>query len=146
MIEVSSENNVLLEIELGVVIKENCSNVSPEEAYNKILGYFLASDLTAVRKPILGAFPDLFFNKSFNNFTPISNRFLDFSEIKDPQNVTIEFEVIENGSVIKGLKFSTSDMVWTIAEQIAFFSKRCDLVAGDLILTGSISPPMIRDG
>ena len=146
VIEVNSERDVLLEIELGVVIRKNCSQVSLEKAHDMISGYFLTSDLTARRKHILGAFTDIFYFKQFNNFTPISEQFIEASQIKDPQNLKIEYELIENGVVLEEFKFNTSEMVWTIAEQISFLSKRCDLVAGDLILTGSITPPFIRDG
>ena len=116
VVVVPSERDVKLEIELGVVIKENSSYVSPENALKLISGYFLASDLTARRKPILGAFTDQFYYKVFNNFTPISETFLDVSEIKNPQDLIIEFEVLENGEVKEEKRFSTSDMVWTIAE------------------------------
>jgi len=115
--------------ELGVVIAQNCKNLSErDDPFDYILGYVCLNDVTArdlQRK-------DIQFTraKSFDTFCPIS-RFietdLDVSEIRVTTRV--------NGVIKQDAK--TSQMVFPVPFLIRYISNQMTLNAGDIIATGT---------
>jgi len=122
------------EVELGVIIGKDCSNVTEEEALEHIGGYCVTLDMTAMEKvkQAIGNGHPWVLGKCCDTFTPIS-AFIEKEKIADPENVNLwlklDGELKQNGS--------TKDLVCGIAKQISFISNIMKLEKGDLILSGT---------
>ena len=71
--------------------------------------------------------------KSFDTFCPVGPGLVPASEIADPQDLRIRCHV--NGETLQDS--NTAEMVFGVAEQIAFISEAITLEPGDLIATGT---------
>jgi 2-keto-4-pentenoate hydratase/2-oxohepta-3-ene-1,7-dioic acid hydratase in catechol pathway len=118
------------EAELGVVIGERCRRVSAQRALDVVSGYAAVNDVSA---------RDLQFEdgqwvrgKSLDTFCPVGE-VTPASEIADPQSLALR--CILNGEVVQDS--STANMVFGVAEIIAFVTEAITLEAGDLIATGT---------
>jgi len=122
------------EAELGVVIGRYCRNVPRAKALDCVAGYTLVNDITAKvipRPPESGSV--VLSLKGVDTFAPTGPCLVTADEIKDPQNLTLLCRV--NGE--QKQEFSTSDMVFSIAEVIAYLTERITLEPGDMITTGT---------
>lgn len=122
------------EAELGVVIGKRCKNVAPDQAMSYVAGYCLALDMTGMDF-ILDARPKGLpwcLGKGFDTSTPVS-RLIHPEELEDPTNVRVWCKVNEQMKQDD----STSNLIFTIPELIAFSSKYMTLEENDLILTGT---------
>jgi 2,4-diketo-3-deoxy-L-fuconate hydrolase len=119
------------EAELGVVIGSRVRNVSAADALDAVAGYTCVNDVSA---------RDLQFSdgqwtrgKSPDTFCPVGPRLVPASEIPDPQALSIR--AILNGNVLQ--ESTTANMIFGVAEIIAFASQTITLEPGDLIATGT---------
>jgi 2,4-didehydro-3-deoxy-L-rhamnonate hydrolase len=119
------------EAELGVVIGERVRGASVENALEAVRGYLCLNDVSA---------RDLQFGdgqwtrgKSLDTFCPIGPELVPAASVPDPQALSIR--AIVNGEVLQDS--STSNMVFTVAEIIAYVSRAITLEPGDLIATGT---------
>jgi 2-keto-4-pentenoate hydratase/2-oxohepta-3-ene-1,7-dioic acid hydratase in catechol pathway len=126
----SISKNVDYEAELGVVIGRRASGVSAGDALEFVEGYVVANDVSG---------RDLQFSdgqwvrgKSLDTFLPVSD-LVPASEVSDPQSLPIR--AILNGQVLQDS--NTSNMVFGVAEIVAFVSQAITLEPGDLIITGT---------
>ncbi|WP_003542552.1 fumarylacetoacetate hydrolase family protein [Desulfotomaculum nigrificans] len=122
--------NPAFEVELAVIIGKQAKNVSADSAFDYVLGYCLANDVTAKDHMIKGK--PWTKGKSFDTFTPMGPYVV--TDI-DPDDTVISVSV--NGEQ-KQLS-NTSDMIFNVRELIAFISGVMTLEPGDVILTGT--PP-----
>lgn len=117
--------------ELALVMGRTATKVSPEDALRYVLGFTCLNDVTARdiqrREKVYGR------AKGYDTFCPVGP-WLE-TEIPDPQNLTITLSV--NGELRQ--KGATSDMIFSVAELVAFISHVMTLYPGDLISTGT--PP-----
>lgn len=123
------------EAELAVVIGRAARNVPVEQALTHVLGYTCACDVSARRWQKQGGGGQWIRGKSFDSFCPLGPVLVTADEIPDPRALAL-------GCVINGRTMqqgSTSDMIFSVAELIAFLSRDTTLVPGTLILTGT--PP-----
>jgi 2,4-didehydro-3-deoxy-L-rhamnonate hydrolase len=129
------------EAELAVVIGRTARNVPESEALEYVFGYANANDVSA---------RDLQFSeggqwtrsKSLDTFMPLGPFVVTRDEVPDPQSLSIR--AILNGEVVQD--GTTSKMICSVAELVAFLSTGMTLVPGDVIITGT--PPgvgMARD-
>ena len=129
------------EAELAVVIGRTARNVPESEALEYVFGYANANDVSA---------RDLQFSeggqwtrsKSLDTFMPLGPFIVTRGEVPDPQSLSIR--AILNGEVVQD--GTTSKMIFSVAELVAFLSTGMTLVPGDVIITGT--PPgvgMARD-
>ena len=128
------------EIELAAVIGRTAKHVPEAKALAYVAGYTCANDLSARdrgRRPhVADTSPfkaDWVAHKSFDGSCPLGPWIVPASDIKDPQNLALKLWV--NGVVKQDS--NTSQMIFTLAEQIAHLSSRLTLHPGDLILTGT---------
>jgi 2-keto-4-pentenoate hydratase/2-oxohepta-3-ene-1,7-dioic acid hydratase in catechol pathway len=119
------------EAELGVVIGLRVRGASVENALDAVAGYVCANDVSA---------RDLQFGdgqwsrgKSLDTFCPVGPALVPAAEIPDPQALGIR--AILNGEVMQDS--TTANMVFGVAEIVAFVSQAITLEPGDLILTGT---------
>jgi 2-keto-4-pentenoate hydratase/2-oxohepta-3-ene-1,7-dioic acid hydratase in catechol pathway len=114
--------------ELAIVIKKEAKNVRAEEAYNYILGYTCANDVTA--RDIQRSESQWMRAKSFDTFLPLGPCIE--TEI-DPNNVKIRSYL--NGQLRQDS--STALFIYNVPEILEFASQAMTLYPGDVILTGS---------
>jgi 2-keto-4-pentenoate hydratase/2-oxohepta-3-ene-1,7-dioic acid hydratase in catechol pathway len=119
------------EAELGVVIGTTAKRVSVGDALDHVAGYICLNDVSA---------RDLQFGdgqwtrgKSPDTFCPVGPRLVPREEIDDPQQLGIR--CILNGQTMQDS--STAQMIFSVAEIIAYVSKIITLEPGDLIATGT---------
>jgi 2-keto-4-pentenoate hydratase/2-oxohepta-3-ene-1,7-dioic acid hydratase in catechol pathway len=128
------------EAELGAVIGKTAKNVPLAKALDYVAGYTVANELSArdlgKRNQLPDSSPfkwDWVGQKCFDDACPIGPGIVPASDIKDPQKLGIKLWV---NDVIKQ-DSNTSDMIFTLAEQIEQLSSRITLHPGDIILTGT---------
>ncbi len=120
------------EAELGVVIGRRASRVSQAAALSYVGGYVCANDVSA-RDVQLGD-GQWTRGKSLDTFCPVGP-LVPAGEVPDPQALRIR--AILNGRTVQDS--NTHQMVFTVAEIIAYISQAITLEPGDLILTGTPS-------
>lgn len=123
------------EAELAVVIGSKCRDVPPERALDQVLGYTCANDVSARRWQKHGGGGQWIRGKSFDGFCPLGPVLVTADEIPDPQTLSVQCTI--NGEQLQ--TGTTADMIFTVAELIAFLSRDTTLLPGTLILTGT--PP-----
>jgi len=121
------------EAELGVIIKSPAKNVSPEQALDHVLGYTCVNDVSARRWQKHAGAGQWVKGKSFDSFCPCGPVMVTPDELTHPQGLDIECRV--NGKTMQ--KSNTGDMVFSVAQIIAYLSQSCTLLPGTLILTGT---------
>jgi 2-keto-4-pentenoate hydratase/2-oxohepta-3-ene-1,7-dioic acid hydratase in catechol pathway len=121
------------EAELAVVIGKSAKDVSPEKALDHVLGYTCANDVSARRWQKNAGGGQWIRGKSFDTFCPLGPRLIPAKDMADPQNLTVRS--ILNGKIMQ--ESNTSDMIYTVAQIIAFLSRDTTLLPGTVILSGT---------
>lgn len=128
------------EAELVAVIGRTARDVPVEHALDYVGGYTIANDLSArdlARRTQLPPGSPFHFDwsahKGFEGSCPLGPYILTADEVRDPQALAIRLWV--NG-VLKQ-DSSTSQMIYSVAEQVAHLSSLATLHPGDIILTGT---------
>jgi len=123
------------ECELAVVIGRDCKNVSVEHALEYVLGYTCANDVSARDWQKDHGGGQWVKGKSFDTFCPLGPILVTADCIPNPQILPIR--TVLNGQIRQ--ESFTGDMIFSVAEIIAFLSGSTTLRAGTVILTGT--PP-----
>ncbi len=123
------------ECELAVVIGKRCKNVSKEEALDYVLGYTCANDVSARDWQKCHGGGQWIKGKSFDTFCPLGPILVTADRIPNPQILPIR--TILNNEIRQ--ESYTGDMIFSVAELIAFLSGSTTLLPGTVILTGT--PP-----
>ncbi len=116
--------------ELAVVIGQRAKNVLPEKATDFILGYTCGNDVTA--RDLQRRDDQWTRAKGFDTFCPLGPYIV--TDL-DPAHLAIQTRV--NGEIRQST--STADMVFNVAELMAYVSQVMTLEPGDVILTGTPS-------
>ena len=124
-------NEVDYEAELGVIIGRPARNVKVADALDHVFGYTVVNDITARNLQFSEA--QWSRCKSFDGFTPTGPVVVTADQIADPQDLWLSTTV--DGRLLQDA--STSGMVRSVAELIAFLSTSTTLQPGTLISTGS---------
>ncbi len=119
------------ESELGVVMGATVRNVSVDEALDAVLGYCNMNDISERRLQLLSG--QWLLGKTLDKFLPLGPYVLTADEVPDPQNLSIKGWL--NGELRQNS--NTADMIFTVAEVIAYASKVMTLSPGDVISTGT---------
>ncbi len=123
------------EAELAVVIGRAATDVPAARALEYVLGYTIGNDVSARRWQKHAGGGQWVRGKSFDTFCPLGPELLTPEEIPDPQSLAIECRL--NGDLMQ--EGNTSDMIFPVAELIAFLSSGTTLLPGTVILTGTPS-------
>jgi 2-keto-4-pentenoate hydratase/2-oxohepta-3-ene-1,7-dioic acid hydratase in catechol pathway len=128
------------EVELAAVIGRTASNVPRDKALSYVAGYTIANDLSARDRGRRANMPDASpfkwdwtKHKTFDGSCPLGPWIVPSSDIADPQRLGLKLWV--NG-VLKQ-DSNTSEMIYTLAEQIEQLTAGMTLYPGDIILTGT---------
>ncbi|MCG4454924.1 fumarylacetoacetate hydrolase family protein [Pseudomonas sp. MMS21-TM103] len=125
------------ELELAVVIGKEGYNVDVSEAMDYVAGYTIVNDISArdliprTDYKMLGT--DWFRSKGQPGFLPLGPYLVPKSFIENPYDLSMLLHV--SGSTMQDE--NTSDMLFSIEQQIAYISKYAKLLPGDVICTGS---------
>jgi 2-keto-4-pentenoate hydratase/2-oxohepta-3-ene-1,7-dioic acid hydratase in catechol pathway len=123
------------EVELAVVIGRQAKDLNTEEALSHVLGYTVANDVSARRWQGGRGGGQWVMGKSFDTFCPLGPVLVTSDEIPDPQRLQVTCRL--NGEVMQ--EANTSDMIFSVAELVAFLSTGMTLAPGTVILTGTPS-------
>lgn len=120
------------ELELGFVIGKTAKNVPQAQALDYVAGYCLANDVSE-RHWQLQRNGQWGKGKSFDTFGPIGPWLVTKDELTNPQNVQFSLKV--NDEVMQSA--NTSDMIFPVAEIVAYVSQFMTLLPGDVVITGT---------
>ena len=119
------------EAELCVVMGRTARRVSRAEALDHVWGYCNGNDLSA--RDLQFRTTQWMLGKTLDKFFPIGPHLVSADEAGDPQAMGIRCLV--NGDVRQDS--STADMVFGVAELVAYISRHLTLEPGDVIATGT---------
>jgi 2,4-didehydro-3-deoxy-L-rhamnonate hydrolase len=126
------------ETELGIVIRREVQDIKPEEAGDYIFGYLCLNDVSDRSTQIDGQNQQhLVRAKSRPTYCPIGPY---LTVGIDPMNLDIWTKV--NGNYEQ--QGNTSDMLFSVYEMLAHFSRHMRMVPGDVLATGT--PPGVGMG
>lgn len=120
------------EVELGVVIGTTARKVDVSEALGHVAGYCLANDVSE-RDWQLRRNGQWVKGKSHDGFGPLGPWLVTADEVPEPQRLDLELRV--NGELRQ--HSSTSDMIFPVAQIIAYLSQFMTLLPGDVVITGT---------
>ena len=120
------------EVELGVVIGRTARSVSKADALSYVAGYVLANDVSE-RHWQAHRGGQWVKGKSFDTFGPLGPYLVTADEIPDPQNLPLSLKL--NDKTMQNS--NTSDMIFSVAEIVAYLSFVMTLLPGDVIVTGT---------
>ena len=128
------------EVELAIVIGKPGRHIAIDDALNHVFGYTIVNDMTArdrqVRKRPDGSYwYELGRGKFFDTSAPMGPCITTRDEITDPQKLMVKSWV--NGDLRQ--ISSTSQMIWSVAQLVHFFSINVTLRPGMVIITGTPS-------
>jgi len=119
------------EVELAVVVGKTAINVSEDEALDYVLGYTNANDLSA--RDLQMRSSQWLLGKTLDKFCPLGPYLVTADEVDDPQQLSTKSWL--NGELRQNS--NTADMIFSIAQIIAYVSRYFTLKPGDVILTGT---------
>ena len=132
-------NSVDWEAELAVIIGKSGRNISVDRAFEHVPGYTIMNDLSARDHSKRDDWPrwgvDWFGHKNFDGAAPLGPWITPADQLEDPYKCQIKLwlnnEEMQNEFV--------SDLIFDIAGQIEWITKRLTLLPGDVISTGTPS-------
>ncbi len=120
------------EVELAVVIGTEAHFVPESKALEHVAGYMVANDVSERAFQLEGT-GQWTKGKSAPTFGPLGPWLVTADEVADPQALALTLEVDgeprQNGN--------TRDMIFSVAEIIAYMSRHMVLLPGDVIVTGT---------
>ncbi|WP_397474899.1 fumarylacetoacetate hydrolase family protein [Pusillimonas sp.] len=130
--------------ELAVIFGRKCHGVSSDEALDYVAGYTVANDVSA-RDWVADVWDATspwdarrtwevnIMGKQFPGFTPLGPTLLTIDEVPDVNTLRLTTRL--NGVVMQSEP--VADLIFSIAEMIAYFSKWYEFRPGDVLLTGT---------
>jgi 2-keto-4-pentenoate hydratase/2-oxohepta-3-ene-1,7-dioic acid hydratase in catechol pathway len=119
------------EVELAVVIGRRMRRVAAADALDHVFGYTIGNDISA--RDVQFADGQWVRGKSLDTSCPLGPVVVTRDEIPDPQALRLALRV--NGETMQDS--TTAEMVFGVAELLAFCSASFTLEPGDVLLTGT---------
>ena len=123
------------EVELVAVIGSRAQDVRAEDAWRHVAGLTVGQDLSERMVQLAGPVPQFSLGKSFPGFSPTGPVLVTPDEFSDPDDLALGCAI--NGETMQESR--TSQMIFSIPQQIASISAICPLLPGDLLFTGTPS-------
>lgn len=121
------------EVELVVAIGTGGRHIPAEEAWKHVAGLTLGQDISDRAVQLSGRPPQFSLGKSFDTFGPIGPSLVSVDAFADPDDVEIWCDVAGE----RMQHASTSDLIFSVPDLVAYLSGICTLAPGDLIFTGT---------
>lgn len=124
------------EAEIAVVMGRSARNVAEKDALKYVAGYMILNDLSARDHSQRDDWPfkwDWFPHKSFDTSAPMGPWITPASEIPDPHTLALNTWINDSHEQ----DTSSSQMIFSVEEQIAALSRQLTLRPGDIISTGT---------
>jgi len=127
--------NVDWEVEMVAVMGREARQISEGRAWDHVAGIAVGQDIS--ERVVQGRPPQPQFSmgKSFPYFGPFGPDIVTIDEVPDPDDVELRCTV--NGELVQHA--STSDLIFSVPEIIAYLSSIATLYPGDVIFTGTPS-------
>ena len=119
------------EVELAVVMGAVADKIAEADALDTVFGYATANDISA--RDLQMRTSQWLLGKSLDKFMPIGPYLVTADEVPDPQALALKTWL--NGELRQNS--NTADMIFPVAEIIAYVSKHFPLEPGDVIITGT---------
>ncbi|KND93289.1 Fumarylacetoacetate hydrolase domain-containing protein 2 [Tolypocladium ophioglossoides CBS 100239] len=119
------------EAELSIILSRSGRDISVADAMEYVLGYTCSNDVSARTQQFKNS--QWCFAKGFDGSCPLGPILVSSSAIGNPHNLRIR--AIHNGNVVQDT--NTSELIFNIAETIAFLSQGTTLEKGTIIMTGT---------
>jgi 2-keto-4-pentenoate hydratase/2-oxohepta-3-ene-1,7-dioic acid hydratase in catechol pathway len=119
------------EVELGVVIGKTVKNISEADALGTVFGYTTANDVSA--RDLQMRTSQWLLGKTMDKFLPIGPYLVTADDVPNPQALRLQTWL--NGDLRQDS--NTEDMIFSVAEIIAYTSRHFTLEPGDVIVTGT---------
>ncbi len=119
------------EVEVGVIIGKLMKGVPKEKALDHVFGYTILNDVSA--RDVQFGDKQWVRGKSLDTFCPMGPVIVTKDEIPDPQNLRLTCAV--SGRTWQDS--NTKEMIFPIAELLAFICRGITLMPGDIIATGT---------
>jgi 2-keto-4-pentenoate hydratase/2-oxohepta-3-ene-1,7-dioic acid hydratase in catechol pathway len=119
------------EVELAVVIGRPMRDVAVEDALDHVFGYTVANDISA--RDVQFGDGQWVRGKSLDTFCPLGPLIVTADEVPNPPARGLRTRV--NGETMQDA--STEEMIFGVAELLAFCSASFTLKPGDVVLTGT---------
>jgi 2-keto-4-pentenoate hydratase/2-oxohepta-3-ene-1,7-dioic acid hydratase in catechol pathway len=133
--------DITAEGELAIVIGKRCRNLTEKEARSVVAGFTTALDMTV--STIHAQNPRFLTRaKSYDTFLSIGPQLITPDEIADI--LELHVSTVHNGEIMHRNKIN--NMKFRPWSTVAFHSSFMTLLPGDLILTGTPGPVVIRNG
>ena len=117
------------EVELGIVVGEQCRNVDAADAMDVIAGYTCANDIS--NRDDQRIEQNWVRGKAFDNSCPLGPVLADPEDV--PENADVELRV--NGEVRQSS--NTEEFIFSVPELIEEITAYMTLEAGDVVITGT---------
>lgn len=128
-----TSNRVDWEAELVVVIGEGGANIAAEDAMRHVAGYTVGQDISDRRQQFADRPPQFNLGKSAENFGPMGPVVVTVDAFEDPDALPLICEL--DGEEVQNS--TTANLIFPVAELVAFLSKWTTLMPGDVIFTGT---------
>lgn len=119
------------EVELAVIVGRKMRRVEAVDALDHVFGYTVANDVSA--RDLQFADGQWVRSKSLDTCCPLGPVIVPAAEIQDPQKLALRTRV--NGETVQDS--TTAEMIFGVAELLAFCSRSFTLEPGDVLLTGT---------
>ena len=129
----AQSSEVDYECELVVVIGRKCKNVSREQALDYVFGYTCGNDVSARDWQLRLGGSQWCRGKSFDTFSPLGPCVVTRDSL--PNANALGISTVVNGEVMQ--QWNTSDMIFDVADLVAFLSQSTTLLPGTVIFTGT---------
>ncbi|MBD2868667.1 fumarylacetoacetate hydrolase family protein [Paenibacillus arenilitoris] len=137
----SGAGTITAEAELAIIIGKRCRHLTEEEAHTAVAGFTTALDMTAA--DVHGRNPRFLTRaKSYDTFLSLGPQLVTPDEIPDVLRLSVS-TVLNGEEAFRNRIFNMKFRPW---HTVAFHSSFMTLLPGDVILTGTPGPVVIRDG
>ena len=119
--------------ELVVVVGPGGSDIDAADAWDHVVGLTVGQDVSDRPAQFMNKPPQMNLGKSFDTFGPIGPVVASPDCLDDPDDLTLTTHV--NGEARQDDR--TSNMIFPVADLVAFLSRITTLATGDIIFTGT---------
>jgi 2-keto-4-pentenoate hydratase/2-oxohepta-3-ene-1,7-dioic acid hydratase in catechol pathway len=121
------------EVELVVAIGRGGRAIAERDAMQHVAGYCVGQDVSDRKAQFADKPPQFSLGKSADTYGPIGPALVTLDEVADPDDLALTCDVA--GERMQDGR--TRDMIFGVAELVAFLSRTLPLASGDLIFTGT---------